>query len=288
MATFKEKCISYYGTSNFYEVLGVNRTATDKEIKKAYLKLSLLVHPDRVEPNEKEIATEKFKVLGRIHSILQDNDKRRIYDERGDFDDETDSKCNWREYWFAMFKKIEIKDIQEYEQKYIGSETERSDIKRAYEKSKGSMDRILELVPFTNCDSEPRILDIVREMIDKGEVREFNGFFNESRVKKLRRRRKWEAEEREAAKVNLNELQKEIDDNMEKRGKVFEDMLSNLEAKYAPKKARKSIAGSSAQAKKSRRKNVKRKGRSRISFKLKRTKHQLTFRDSIPFIAALF
>ncbi|KAF7265449.1 hypothetical protein GWI33_021105 [Rhynchophorus ferrugineus] len=265
MATFKEKCISYYGTSNFYEVLGVNRTATDKEIKKAYLKLSLLVHPDRVEPNEKEIATEKFKVLGRIHSILQDNDKRRIYDERGDFDDETDSKCNWREYWFAMFKKIEIKDIQEYEQKYIGSETERSDIKRAYEKSKG-----------------------IREMIDKGEVREFNGFFNESRVKKLRRRRKWEAEEREAAKVNLNELQKEIDDNMEKRGKVFEDMLSNLEAKYAPKKARKSIAGSSAQAKKSRRKNVKRKGRSRISFKLKRTKHQLTFRDSIPFIAALF
>jgi len=43
----------------------------------------LLVHPDRVEEKKKVEATEKFKVLGRIHSILSDNEKRAIYDESG-------------------------------------------------------------------------------------------------------------------------------------------------------------------------------------------------------------
>lgn len=95
------------------------------------------MHPDRVDDNHKEAATEKFKVLGRIHSILQDKDKRKIYDDCGDFDEETDSTFNWMEYWFSMFKKIEIADIQKYEQEFIGSETERRDIKRAYEFSKG-------------------------------------------------------------------------------------------------------------------------------------------------------
>lgn len=52
-------------------------------VRKAYHKLSLLVHPDRVEEKKKAEATEKFKVLGRIHSILSDNEKRAIYDESG-------------------------------------------------------------------------------------------------------------------------------------------------------------------------------------------------------------
>lgn len=52
-------------------------------VRKAYHKLSLLVHPDRVEEKEKVEATEKFKVLGKIHSILSDKEKKAIYDESG-------------------------------------------------------------------------------------------------------------------------------------------------------------------------------------------------------------
>lgn len=254
MTTFKDKCFQYYGSTDFYEVLGITKDATLKDIKKAYHKLSLLVHPDRVEPSQKEVATQKFQVLGRIHSILQDNDKRKIYDEQGDFDDETDTKFNWMDYWFKMFKKIELKDIQEYEKSYIGSETERNDIKRAYERNKGNMNKILELVPFSNCNSEPRIIEIVREMVDNGEVPEYDGFFNESKAKKLRRRKKWEAEAKETAEIDMNELEKEMEENMKKRGKVFVDMLSNLEAKYAPKKARKSITAAKSPSTRSRRK----------------------------------
>lgn len=103
-------------------------------VKKAYHKLSLLVHPDRVPDEIKEEATEKFKVLGRIHSILSDNDKRKIYDETGQFDDESDEVVmrNWSDYWRSLFKEITVQDINNYEKTYKGSETEIKDLKRAY------------------------------------------------------------------------------------------------------------------------------------------------------------
>ncbi|KAJ8950900.1 hypothetical protein NQ314_007757 [Rhamnusium bicolor] len=99
--------------------------------KKAYHRLSLLVHPDRVEQDQKKIATEKFQVLGKIHSILQDKNKRKLYDDFDEFDEEVDSSFNWMDYWRSMFKKIEMKDIENYEKEYIGSETELRDIKKS-------------------------------------------------------------------------------------------------------------------------------------------------------------
>lgn len=171
-------------------------------VKKAYHKLSLLVHPDRVDESRKAIATEKFKVLGKIHSVLQDKEKRKCYDDYGEIDEENDSSFNWMEYWRAIFKKIDIKDIEEYEKSYIGSETELRDIKKAYVGSKGNMDLILEMVPFSNCDSESRIQEVVRKMIDDGEVEEYPRFFNESKQKKARRRSKYEKEKKVAEMID--------------------------------------------------------------------------------------
>lgn len=113
-------------------------------VKKAYHKLSLLVHPDRVEESVKVEATEKFKVLGRIHSILSDNDKRKIYDETGQFDEESDEFVmrNWADYWRSLFKPITVKDIKDYEITYKGSEAEIKDLKRAYMDSKILFSRI--------------------------------------------------------------------------------------------------------------------------------------------------
>ena len=50
------------GTTNLYEVLGVSKDAKESEIKRAYHKLSLKVHPDRVELDKIEEATAKFQV----------------------------------------------------------------------------------------------------------------------------------------------------------------------------------------------------------------------------------
>lgn len=164
--------------------------------------MSLLVHPDRVPEDQKVVATEKFKALGKIHSTLQNPDKRKLYDDVGEFDEDMDSSFNWMDYWRNMFKKIEIKDIQNYEKEYIGSDTELRDIKRAYVGSRGDMDVILEMVPFSNCDGEPRIIEIVQKMVDDGEVEYYKSFFNESKVKKMRRHKKWEKERQESEAID--------------------------------------------------------------------------------------
>ena len=62
MPSFMKLVESEFGSADLYEVLGVDKKAMDGEIRRAYHRLSLKVHPDRVEPEEVEKATQKFQV----------------------------------------------------------------------------------------------------------------------------------------------------------------------------------------------------------------------------------
>lgn len=66
---------------DYYEVLGVSKTATDDEIKKAYRKIAIKYHPDR-NPGNKE-AEEKFKEAAEAYDVLHDQQKRQQYDQFG-------------------------------------------------------------------------------------------------------------------------------------------------------------------------------------------------------------
>jgi molecular chaperone DnaJ len=77
---------------DLYATLGVSRTASEDEIKKAYRKLARRWHPD-VNPGDKE-AEQRFKEISAAHDVLSDAEKRKLYDEfgqeglRGGFDPE--------------------------------------------------------------------------------------------------------------------------------------------------------------------------------------------------------
>ena len=67
---------------DYYEVLGVDRGASEADVKKAYRKLALKLHPDK-NPNSREQAERQFKVLSEAYEVLSDDNKRAMYDQYG-------------------------------------------------------------------------------------------------------------------------------------------------------------------------------------------------------------
>ena len=72
---------------DYYKILGVSKTATTDEIKKAYRKLAVKYHPDKNQGNK--TAEEKFKEANEANDVLSDPEKRKKYDEVG---------ANWKNY----------------------------------------------------------------------------------------------------------------------------------------------------------------------------------------------
>ncbi len=83
-ATTNFDCMDF---KDYYKILGVERSASADEIKKAYRKLAIKYHPDKNQGNKQ--AEEKFKEINEANEVLSDVEKRKKYDALG---------ANWNQY----------------------------------------------------------------------------------------------------------------------------------------------------------------------------------------------
>ncbi len=77
---------------DYYKILGVSKSASQDEIKKAYRKLAVKYHPDKNAGNRE--SEEKFKEIGEAYEVLRDPEKRKRYDQLG---------ANWNQYQNAGY-----------------------------------------------------------------------------------------------------------------------------------------------------------------------------------------
>ena len=89
---------------DYYEILGVSRTASDQEIKSAYRRLAMRYHPDK-NPNDAS-AEEKFKEAAEAYSVLADAEQRRRYDRFGHAGVSSSAGASWGAPGFGGFEDI--------------------------------------------------------------------------------------------------------------------------------------------------------------------------------------
>lgn len=222
---------------SLYEVLGVERTASSQEIKKAYHKLALRLHPDK-NPGDEQ-AKEKFQQLQKVISILGDEEKRALYDQTGCVDDADlagDVVQNLRDFFRTMYKKVSEADIEDFEANYRGSDSEKKDLINLYKEFKGNMNMLFcsMLCSDPKLDSH-RFKDILDEAITSGEVKETKAYkkwakkVSETKppTSPLRRRGKGKTSKESEADIFAI-----ISQRRSERKDRFDSMFSSLASKY--------------------------------------------------------
>ena len=160
---------------SIYEALGVSHDATEHEIRKAYFKLAVKVHPDR-NPDDPQ-ATERFQSLQKIYEVLTDPEKRRIYDQTGCLDDEdmlSEEKFeSLYEYYKKQFKEVTVDAIEEFKASYQMSEEEMNDVLCYYEEFKGDMNAVFGHVMLSEPDEDSeRFKSYIDDALEDGRLTE--------------------------------------------------------------------------------------------------------------------
>lgn len=93
--TLDEEVVAIFGVHDLYQVLQVPLDASREEIKKAYLKRSLELHPDKIsDPKQREESKCKFQLLNKIYETLSDTEKRSRYDSQYGYSHTLISRAN--------------------------------------------------------------------------------------------------------------------------------------------------------------------------------------------------
>lgn len=146
--------------ADFYTLLGVSRTATTAEIRSAYRRLAVAVHPDRVvRGGDVAAATAAFQRLQRIYDTLRDADARALYDATGRVAADGDGldglfgggdgvPADLYTYFRSRVAEVTAESIAAYEVTYVGSAEEAADVTAHFTRRRGAVADIIEYIPY--------------------------------------------------------------------------------------------------------------------------------------------
>jgi DnaJ family protein C protein 9 len=218
--------------ASLYDVLGIAKTASAVEIKKAYYKKARQCHPDHGGD------TEQFQLLGRAYEILSDEKKRNSYDRTGRVDFYTDmlndEDFDWDAYWRALYKTVTEEDIDNFAKQYRGSEEESADLREAYIKYKGDMNNILNILMLSREADVERFCKQIDEWIEKGEVKKYKAYVNTCKTKNAQKMRKsrQKKEEEEANSIDPDLIKSIQNKQAERKQKFSSNVIKQIEFKY--------------------------------------------------------
>jgi len=217
---------------DLYSVLGVDKSAVDSEIKKAYHKLALKHHPDKSSAPE---STKIFQALSSTYEILKTPEKRSRYDEVGLDDDDSvgmeEPDCGWVDYFKAIFKKVDLGEIEVFKDKYMRSEEERKDIIKYYRICQGDFSKMLECIMLSTASDFEYWKTVIEEGLKEGEVEEefeIKGFNGEGEIGRVDILSEEEENEKPDNKVKKKGKGKKV---THKKGNDMENLINSIKSK---------------------------------------------------------
>ncbi|TKA77948.1 hypothetical protein B0A49_03627 [Cryomyces minteri] len=177
---------------NPYEVLGLERSATQDQVKTAYRKAALKWHPDKVSTDKKEEAHSHFQSIAFAYAILSDSHRRARYDTTGRTEeslDTDDGTFDWTSFYREQYADIvNAANISALAEKYKGSDEEKEDVLEAYTKGKGNMDVVYEEVMLSNVEvDDDRFRSLIDAAISSGEVESYKKYTHETKASRKTR-----------------------------------------------------------------------------------------------------
>ena len=212
---------------SLYDVMKIQPTATKAEIRKSYLKLSVLLHPDRNQDDEQ--ANDKFNDLKKAYDILHDEKKRERYDKYGDDEGiDADDLYQW------TVSRVDKQSIKDFQKNYKSSEEEQRDLIKFYLEKDGNISLILQSIILSENSDVARFVKFYEEKIKDGTLKETQLF------KKTKSKIEMLADEKAEAKVEKKKMKKKKEDDFEslalairsKKDNPFLSIAAKLEAKY--------------------------------------------------------
>jgi len=214
------------------------KKADSKDIKKAYRKLALKWHPDKLKKDisEEELkeANNQWQKISIAYDILSNENSRTKYDKTGSVKDSkdynyTDDDFSWEKYFEILYgNSVDEEKISNFEKKYRFSEDEAKEVCDLYEQSKGDLEFIMDNIPLCTADDYPRFVEIINKAIKEKKVKKYKKYNSDYKDAMNARKNFEEKEKKKFEKAHAKEKKNKINSNRDNSNRNSSENMDEL------------------------------------------------------------